>query len=395
MTIAQKIFADIETGSWIRKMFEAGARLKAEYGPENVFDFSLGNPNLEPPQAFKKALEKAVQDPACGLHGYMPNAGYPHVREQIAQTLARIQKKKITREDIVMTCGAAGGLNIVFKSLLNPEEEVLVTSPYFVEYKAYADNHGGRLKTVPARDDFSLDLDAMAKAIGPKTKIVLINSPNNPTGAVYSRVQLEGLGRMLEEKSKIFGQTIYLVSDEPYTRIVFDHVEVPPIFDFYDQSLVVTSHSKDLSLAGERIGYVTVNPRACYRQEIVNALTLANRTLGFVNAPAMIQRVLPDLQGVSVDVAIYERKRDMICEGMKKAGYTFHKPMGSFYLFVKSPIENDVDFVQILQQERILAVPGKGFGGPGYFRLAFCVDDHCITASMDGFERAIQSIKQL
>jgi len=392
MSIAIKIEKTIETSSWIRKMFEAGARLKAEHGAVNVFDFSLGNPNLEPPEEFYTAMAEAVNDTAPGLHGYMPNAGYPHVREAVAKTVSHYQGREVTANDIIMTCGAAGGLNIICKALLNPGEQVLVPAPYFVEYGAYADNHGGVLKTVPTGDKFALDIDALAQGITEQTRIVLINSPNNPTGAVYTREELGALGDLLRTKSKEFDRTIYLVSDEPYTRIVFDGTQVPPVFEFYEESLVVTSHSKDLSLAGERIGYVTVNPGAQYRAALVGAMTLANRTLGFVNAPAMIQRVLPKLQAASVDIGAYKRKRDLLCEGLGAAGYEFDIPRGTFYLFVKSPLKDDVEFVRVLQKELILAVPGSGFGGPGYFRLAFCVDDHTITAAMPAFKRALKNI---
>ena len=392
MTIAVKLEQAMEKSSWIRKMFEAGARLKAEHGAENVFDFSLGNPNLEPPDEFRAAMKKAFSDPAPGLHGYMPNAGYPHVRKIVAETMAQAQGKPVTADDIIMTCGAAGGLNIIFKALLNPGEEVLVPTPYFVEYGAYVSNHGGVLKTCPTKENFSLDLAALAGGITDKTRIVMINSPNNPTGAVYTREELSGLGQLLAEKSKALGRTIYLVSDEPYTRIIFDDTEVPPMCEFYADTLVVTSHSKDLSLAGERIGFVTINPDAEYRGKLADALTLTNRILGFVNAPAMIQRVLPDLQNASVDVSAYKHKRDIFCEGLLAAGYTFDVPKGTFYLFVKSPVADDVAFVQQLQKELILAVPGSGFGGPGYFRLAFCVADETIVNAIPGFKRAIAAV---
>ena len=393
MTIAIELAQSMEKSSWIRKMFEAGARLKAEHGADNVFDFSLGNPNLEPPKAFKTAMKKAIEDPGAGLHGYMPNAGYPYVREAIAKTMAKIQAKPVTAADVLMTCGAAGGLNIIFKALLNPGEEVLVPTPYFVEYGAYVSNHGGVLKTCPTREDFSLDLAAMAERITDKTRIVMVNSPNNPTGVVYSREELAGLGRLLTEKSKALGRTLYLLSDEPYTRIIFDGTKVPPMFEFYPDTLVASSHSKDLSLAGERIGFVTINPEAQYRAQLADALTLANRILGFVNAPAMIQRVLPDLQNASVDVDAYKRKRDIFCKGLAEAGYTFNVPKGTFYLFVKSPVSDDVAFVQQLQKELILAVPGSGFGGPGYIRLAFCVEDETIVNAIPGFKRAIAAVQ--
>jgi aspartate aminotransferase len=392
MTIALKIEKTIETSSWIRKMFETGAKLKAEHGAENVFDFSIGNPDIEPPDEFQKAIEKISNEKIPGIHGYMPNSGYPHVREAIAKTMSKDHRKDVTSDDIIITCGAAGGLNVIFKALLNPREEVLVTTPFFVEYTAYADNHGGVLKTVPAKLDFGLDIDAIEKSITKKTRIMLINSPNNPTGKIYSKENLVALGKLLEKKSKEFGSVIYLVSDEPYTKIIFDDAEVTPIFSVYSNTISATSHSKDLSLPGERIGYITVNPEAEYRAKLSGAMTLTNRTLGFVNAPAMMQRVLPYLQGNSVDIYIYKRRRDLFCEGLLSAGYEMEVPKGTFYLFPKSPLADDVKFVKLLQEELILAVPGSGFGGPGYFRLAFCVEDETIKNAMPAFKRVIDKI---
>ncbi len=392
MTIAQKIELTLKKSSWIRKMFEEGMRLKAEYGAENVFDFSIGNPNLKPPEAFQEALVKVAAEEKEMIHGYMPNTGYPFVRQAIAKSLETEQAAPVTADDIIITCGAAGGLNVVFKALLNPGDEVLTPTPYFVEYTFYADNHGGVLKTVPVKEDFSLDLEAMERAINEKTKVVLINSPNNPTGHIYSAESLEALGRLLEKKSIDFGKTIYLISDEPYRKIVFDDSVVTPVLTTYRNSIVATSHSKDLSLAGERIGYLVVNPASDHRQSLVAAMALTNRILGFVNAPALMQRVLPLIQGASVDIAAYKRKRDLFCTGLAEAGYDFTTPPGAFYLFPKSPIKDDVAFVRMLQEELILAVPGSGFGGPGYFRLAFCVEDQMIEKSMAGFKRAMDKL---
>ncbi|HKK89940.1 MAG TPA: pyridoxal phosphate-dependent aminotransferase [Desulfobacteraceae bacterium] len=393
MSIAEKIDKTLEKSSWIRKMFEEGARLKAEHGDKNVFDFSIGNPNLPPPDEFQGALETVAAQKEEWIHGYMPNTGYPFVRQAIAENIRREQAADITREDIVVTCGAAGGLNVIFKSLLDPGDEVLVTRPFFVEYTFYAENHGGVLKTVPAREDFSLDLDALERAVTEKTKIVLINSPNNPTGQIYSQESLDGLGRILEKKGEKFGKTIYLVSDEPYRNIAFEGAVVPPVFPSWENSIVTTSHSKDLSLAGERIGYVVVNPQAVHREKLLQAMGLTNRILGFVNAPALIQRVLPFIQGVSVDVNAYQRKRDLFCEGLARAGYAFTTPPGAFYLFPRSPVADDVAFVAALQEELILAVPGSGFGQPGYFRLSFCVEDDTIVNAMPGFKRVMERLK--
>jgi aspartate aminotransferase len=281
-------------------------------------------------------------------------------------------------------------LNVIFKALLDPGDEVLTPKPCFVEYGFYADNHGGVLKMVATRPDFTLDIDAVAQAITEKTKIVLINSPNNPTGQIYDPESLHALGRLLERKSEETGHTIYLVSDEPYRKIVFDGAVVPSIFRCYADSLIATSYSKDISIPGERIGFAAVNPTARFRKELMNGMALANRILGFVNAPALMQRVVACMQGMSVDIGEYQRKRDVLCEGLADAGYDFITPPGAFYLFPRSPIADDVEFVGALQKERILVVPGSGFAGPGHFRIAFCVDDQTIVNALPGFKRVLQ-----
>ncbi len=409
MSIAAKIEQSLVKSSWIRKMFEQGATLKAEHGSENVFDFSIGNPNLPPPRAFQTALETVAAQQESWVHGYMPNTGFPFVREFIAENIRGEQTVEVSAEstceptaeltaelnadDIVITCGAAGGLNVILKALLNPGEEVLVSRPFFVEYTFYAENHGGVLKTVPTLQDFTLDIDAIESAITKKTRVMIINSPNNPTGQIYSGESLKALGDLLEKKSREYGAVIYLVSDEPYRKIVFDDVVVPPVFGCYAESIVATSHSKDLSLPGERIGYLAINPKAQYREQLRGGMALTNRILGFVNAPAMMQRVLPLIHGASVDIDAYRRKRDLFCEGLADAGYRFTTPPGAFYLFPKSPIEDDVKFVQALLDELILAVPGSGFGGPGYFRLAFCVEDDTIRRSIPAFKRVMERFR--
>jgi len=389
MTIATMIEESIKKSSWIRKMFEAGAKLRAEHGADKVFDFSIGNPNLKPPKEFQAALEKVASDDTAGIHGYMPNTGYPDVRAAIAKTVKKEQGAVVTADDIIITCGAAGGLNVIFKAIINPGEEILVTRPFFVEYTFYAQNHGGELKTVPGKEDFSLDLDAMEAGISEKTRIVLVNSPNNPTGKIYSREELIALGKLLEKKSKEYGKVIYLVSDEPYRKIVFEDIEVPPVFACYANSIVATSHSKDLSLPGERIGYITIGPDTEYREKLRAAMALTNRILGFVNAPGIMQRVLPYIQDASVDINAYKRKRDLLCQGLSETSLEFIVPPGTFYLFPKSPIKDDVKFVKMLQEELILAVPGSGFGAPGYFRLSFCVADETIKNSIPAFKRVM------
>jgi len=393
MAVAKKMGQFLENSSWIRKMFEEGGRLTKIHGAENVYDFSLGNPNVPPPAIVEEKLREIVCDCEPGAHGYMSNAGLAEMREAVSAFLCREDCVSIASEHIVATCGAAGALNIIFKGFFDPGDELLVPSPYFVEYGFYADNHGGTLKTVATKEDFSLDLEGMERAIGPNTKMVLINSPNNPTGQVYTEAEIRGLGEILTRKSAEYGHVIYLLSDEPYRKIVYDGCCAPCIFQFYPDSLIAASYSKDLSLPGERIGFVAVNPKAGDAARIVDVLSLANRILGFVNAPRLMQRLVVALQGICVDVGIYRRKRDRLVSGLKAAGYDLVVPRGAFYLFPKSPLADDVKFVRLLQEERILVVPGSGFGGPGHFRIAYCVADEVIEKSLPGFERAMLKAK--
>jgi aspartate aminotransferase len=324
----------------------------------------------------------------------MPNTGYPEVCGAVAGFLAGEQAVPVGSTDVIMTCGAAGALNIALKTLLDPGDEVLTPVPCFVEYGFYADNHGGVLKTAPSRPDFQIDLTALAAAVTPKTKVVLINSPNNPTGAVYSAESLKALGALLEAKSKEFNRVIYLISDEPYRKVVYDGIAVPSIFAAYRESLIATSYSKDISIPGERIGFVAVNPRASHRKALLSGMALANRILGFVNAPALMQRAVARLQGEKADIGAYQRKRDLLCDGLAAMGYEFVKPAGTFYLFPRSPIPDDIEFVQALKAERVLVVPGSGFHGPGHFRIAFCVEDAVIRNAMGGFEKAIRKYRK-
>ena len=389
MAVAQKMLQFMEKSSWIRRMFEEGARLKKIHGEENVFDFSLGNPNVPPPEIVKDKLRKVVQRDLPGMHGYMPNAGLLETREAVSTYLCQEHCVSLGPDQVVATCGAAGALNIIFKALFDPGDELLVPAPYFVEYGFYADNHGGVLKTVPTREDFTLDLEAIEEAITERTKIILINSPNNPTGQIYSDAALQQLGTILSRKNLQYGRTIYLVSDEPYRKIVYDGREVPCIFQHYAHSIIATSYSKDLSIPGERIGFVAVHPDCDQSRELMGALSLANRILGFVNAPGLMQRLIIELQGICVDVDLYRRKRDRFVTGLKAAGYDLVVPPGAFYLFPRTPFADDVKFVRLLQEENILVVPGSGFGGPGHFRIAYCVDDQTIERSLPGFARAM------
>jgi aspartate aminotransferase len=388
MALAAKILDAIERSSWIRKMFEEGARLKALHGPENVYDFSLGNPDLDPPEEFHQVLGSIIGELHPGAHGYMPNAGYEETRTAIADHVSQEQGVRVGSEHVVMTCGAAGALNCIFKALLDPGEEVIVSAPYFVEYGFYADNHGGQLRVVPSREDFTLDLVAIERSVNSKTKVLLINSPNNPSGQVYDRTSLEQLGNLLATSSRKIGKTLYLVSDEPYRKIVYDGFEVPSIFQTYTNSIVATSYSKDISLPGERLGYLVVHPEANEVEGLLGGFILANRILGFVNAPALMQRVVSHLQGACVDVGVYQSRRDLFYQGLVDAGYELIKPRGAFYLFPKSPIADDVSFVRLLQEENILVVPGSGFGSPGYFRIAYCVGEKTIETAMPGFAKA-------
>jgi aspartate aminotransferase len=385
MAIAKRIQEAIQASSWIRKMFEEGARLKALHGADNVFDFSLGNPDLEPPDGFRRALRGVVSADMTGAHAYMPNAGLKATREAVAAYVSREQAVKLAADHVLMTCGAAGALNCTLKALLNPGDEVVVSAPYFVEYGFYAENHGGRIRVVPTRPDFTLDLEAIAAAINPRTTVVLINSPNNPTGQVYDESSLRTLGELLTDQSRRLGKTLYLVSDEPYRKIVYDGFAVPSIFAAYRNSIVATSYSKDLSLPGERLGYAAVHPEAEQAEALMGGMVLANRILGFVNAPALMQRVVEHLQGACVDVRLYQVRRDLFCRGLAEAGYDVVQPRGAFYLFPRCPIADDVAFVRLLQQKNVLVVPGSGFGTPGYFRIAYCVPERTIEGSLGGF----------
>ena len=394
MPVSEKIRASIERSSWIRKMFEEGMIRKAKFGPDNVFDFSLGNPNLEPPASFKEVLRSLAKDASPAQHAYMPNAGRTDAREAVAAYLRKNNRPAFSPDDVIMTVGAGGGLNVVLKTVLNPGDEVVIPSPYFVEYNFYLDNHQGVPRVVKTKKDFSLDMDAIEDAITEKVRAVLINSPNNPTGKVYDRTILEQLAGLLRDRSRSLGRPIYLISDEPYRKIVYDGIAVPSVFDVYEESFVVTSFSKDLSLPGERIGYAAVHPYASDKSSLIAGMVLCNRILGYVNAPALMQRAIIPLLEQSVDVSAYQRKRDMLCEGLSSLGYEFEKPGGAFYLFPRTPIDDDVAFVSALQEENILTVPGSGFYGPGHMRIAFCVDDRTIEKSLPGFGRALKKFKK-
>jgi aspartate aminotransferase len=377
--------------SWIRRMFEAGIELKKKYGAENVYDFSLGNPDLAPPAAVAEGLRELADEAQKPFaFGYMPNAGYPQVRQRLAEVVTAEQGVSVSSDGLVVTCGAAGGINALFRAVLDPGDEVLCPAPFFVEYGFYAENHRGVLKTVPAKPlTFELDLAAIAGAITERTRCVLINSPNNPTGRIYSLEELGELADILRKASARTGKPILLISDEPYRFLAYDGVRVPGIFPIYEHSVVISSFSKNLALAGERVGYVAVNPAMPEAGQLVGGLILANRILGFVNAPAVGQKLLVRALGHEVDASVYATRRNAMAEVLREAGFAFAMPQGAFYFFPQIPKgEDDSAFVAELMKEQILAVPGSGFGYPGYFRLAFCVDEATIRGAAAGFARA-------
>jgi aspartate aminotransferase len=392
MAVSARIRTAMQNSSWIRRMFEEGAELKARLGPDQVYDFTLGNPDLEPPPRLKEELVKVAADPRPGLHSYMPNAGLLNTRQALADMLSRHHHLDFKAQDLILTCGAAGGLNVVLKALLDPGDEVLILAPYFPEYLFYADNHGGIARVVETDENFEIDLYRLGEALSPRTRAVIINSPNNPTGQMYDAATLKELGRFLAHHAGRHGRPVYLVADEPYRHIVYDGAEVPSVFAAYPNTLLVTSFSKDLSIPGERLGYIAVSPKATGRGELEGAMVLANRILGFVNAPALMQRLVAPLTEVTLDITPYARRRDLLCDLLAGAGYKFIKPKGAFYLFPQAPGGDDLSFVAALKEENILTVPGRGFGRPGYFRLAFCVPEQTIQAAAPGFARAKQKL---
>jgi len=369
-------------------MFEEGDRMRQQFGAQHVFDFTIGNPAVEPPAAFKAALLELASHPIEGMHRYMSNAGYPETRAAVAQHLNKASTQPLQADHIIMTCGAGGALNVALKTILNPDEEVLILTPYFVEYKFYIDNHGGIPVVVnTCVDTFQPDVKAITRAITPRTKALILNSPNNPTGVIYAAEVLDQINAVLQEKQREFGTTIYVISDEPYARLAYDNSTVPCIFNHVTNSVVATSHSKDLALPGERIGYLALNPAMKDVHTFFEGAVFSNRVLGFVNAPALMQRLVAGLQDESVDITAYAQKRDLLYSRLSNMGFKMVKPEGGFYLFPQSPLSDDVAFVKMAQEEKILLVPGRGFGAPGYFRIAYCIDLDIIERSMPAWER--------
>ncbi|MDR0881191.1 MAG: pyridoxal phosphate-dependent aminotransferase [Candidatus Adiutrix sp.] len=395
--ISRKMTTATAGASLVRKMFEEGARLRASLGPDKVFDFSIGNPDLPPPPVFQKTLARLVAEARPGAHGYMPNSGWPEVRAKVAAHLNRTEgaglKNPFTADQVIMTVGAAGALNIILKAILDPGDEVVTPRPYFMEYNYYADNHGAAIVPAEPGPAFRLNLESIAEKIGPKTRAVLINSPHNPTGVIYRAEELAALGRLLTSAGQRHGRPIFLVSDEPYRKLAYDGLKVPSVFAAYPYSVIGTSFSKDMSVPGERIGYAAINPDLPDHQSLFNAMALANRILGFVNAPSLMQLALADLLEESVDIGLYEQRRNILADGLAGLGYQLTRPEGAFYLFPRSPLANDDDFVNLLKEENILTVPGRGFSLPGYFRICYCLPPDMIKNSLPGFARALAKAK--
>jgi aspartate aminotransferase len=388
MAISRNVSRSMEEGGWIRRMFEVGITLKAQYGEDRVFDLSLGNPVVEPPEQFNQELLRLAREPIKGMHRYMPNAGYAETRQAVADSLRAETGLPFSGQDIVMSCGAAGAANTVLHTILNPGDEVIILSPYFGEYVYYIDNHNGAPVVVPTTEEFRLDLEAIEAAVTPRTRGIIINSPNNPSGVVYSQEQIRDLAALLERRQAQLGTEIFIISDEPYRRLLYDGLVYPQIFPHYRNTIVVNSHAKDLGLPGERIGHIAVHPDYPDKAQLIDGIIFCTRTLGFVNAPALMQHVVRALQGVTVDVADYQRKRDYLCGRLTELGYSLVKPQGAFYLFPRSPLEDDAAFVQALQEWNVLTVPGRGFGTPGHFRISYCVEDWVLEGAVEGLGRA-------
>jgi len=390
MPISSRVQQNMAQGGWILKMSNEGVALKQKYGSENVFDLTIGNPVMEPPVEFHQELKRLAENPVPGMHRYMQIPGYVETREAVAQQLARDTGIRFTRNDVVMTCGTAGAANVVLKTILNPGDEVIVFSPYFPEYLFYIDNYDAVAKVLPSDERFIPRLDTLEAAISARTKALIINSPNNPSGAVYSEGLLRQLGQLLEQKEAQYGRPIFLISDEVYRKIIYDGLHYSSPLLHYRQSFMITSHSKDLALPGERIGYIAVHPDCSLRREIIGGLVYCNRTMGYVCAPALMQRIVARLQAVTVSVAKYQQQRDFLSDSLSEMGYNMIKPQGAFYLFPQTPIADDVAFTMALLKLRVLAVPGVDFGVPGHIRLSYCVDDRTLSGSLDGFRKAAQ-----
>jgi aspartate aminotransferase len=387
--VSRTVTDSLAKASWIRRMFEEGARLKQERGADKVFDFTLGNPEIEPPEAVLAAARRVLDSPEPHRHAYMPNAGHVAVREAVAKRLRASTGLAYTAGHVIMTVGAGAALNTVLKALLNPGDEVLTVAPFFAEYVFYAENHGGRLVVVPPKPDLTPDVGQLEAAITPKTRAILVNSPNNPSGVIYPASVFMEIEAMLARAA----HPIVLVSDEPYRALVFDDVAVPEVPPLVTRSIVATSWSKSLAIPGERIGYLAFSPRMAEAAELFEACTFTSRVLGFVNAPALWQWVVAEVGDQVIDVSPYREKRDLMYEGLTRIGYRCVKPQGAFYVFPRTPIDDDVAFVRLLAEEGVLTVPGSGFGMPGHIRISLTVERETVVRALPGFERAFRKAR--
>ena len=384
MSLARTVVAQLERASWIRKMFEEGARLKAERGAESIFDFTLGNPDVGPPEEVLSTLARLSAQNPPQIHAYMANAGFAAARRTVADHLARRTGLAFTADHILMTVGSAGACNVFLRSVIDPGDEVIVLAPWFSEYPFYIQNHAARMIPVETDAAFLPDMERIAAAITPRTKAIIINTPNNPTGRIYPEESLRELNRLISG----LDHPVTVISDEPYTRIVFDGRTHPEVVSIIERTVIADSWSKTFAIPGERIGYLAISPRLPDAGALMDACTFSNRVLGFVNAPALWQRVVTETIGVKADIASYQERRDLMCQGLSAIGYDAPKPEGTFYLFPRSPIPDDVAFIRLLLEEGVLAVPGAGFGRSGYFRLSLTVPRDTIERSLPAFGRA-------
>jgi len=389
--VSRAVAENLTKASWIRRMFEEGARLKQERGADKVFDFTLGNPEIEPPAAVLSAARRVLDSKDPHLHAYMPNAGHLRVREAVARRLGATTGLPYTANHVLMTVGAGAALNTVLKALLDPGDEVITVAPYFVEYVYYAENHGGKLVVVPPQADLTPDVARIEAAITPRTRAILVNSPNNPSGVIYPASTFVELEAVLARAPR----PIVLISDEPYKALVFDDVVPPEVPPLVTRAIVATSWSKSLAIPGERIGYLAFSPRMPEAAELFEACTFTHRVLGFVNAPALWQWVVAEVGDLVIDVGPYREKRDLMYEGLTRIGYRCVKPQGAFYVFPRTPIDDDVAFVRLLADEGVLTVPGSGFGMPGHIRISLTVERDTVVRALPGFERALLRARDL
>ena len=392
MTIAADVQRHMEDSSWIRRMFELGIALKRERGDDNVFDLSLGNPVAEPPPQFFDELRRFAESPAPGAHRYMPNAGYVETRQAVADALSAETGLAYSADHVVMTVGAAAALNVIVRAICNPGDQIAILTPFFGEYMFYILGRDAEPLVIGCGEDFLPDLAELEEKLSARTRLVILNSPNNPSGAIYPRAFVDSLGQLLERKSEQFGSDIFLVSDEPYRKIIYDDQQYPFPQQAYRRTITVTSHAKDLGLAGDRIGYLALHPEYENGAELLDAFIFCNRVLGFVNAPAIMQHLVRNLQDVTIDIADYQAKRDYLYGVLTDAGYRVRKPEGAFYMFPESPVADELELVDALQRHGVLVVPGRGFGMPGHFRISYCVQQRELEGAAPGFRAAIREL---